>query len=184
MILPGDIEIDLYRISEGEPIRWQGLSSGAVERAQGLAIIAGAVVVAAVTAPGAVEGLADLDRVARGLGSILDALTGLVSLSGAFVAAGLAWFGWRTVRTADRVAWAVTTKRLIRMVGGEADKARSWRKDDIVSVKRADTGKAASLAVTVRGGYRRGRRRNRTLVIIGPTDLDAAEQALAALEAS
>lgn len=181
MTLPGDIEIDLYRISNGEPVRWKGMSSGVYERMQGVAILVGAAVFALVTLPGALEGLAELDRIVRGQGSAGDAVFALFSLTGAAVAAGIGWFGWRTLQSANRVAWAVTSKRLIRFVGGDADNARSWTRSDILKVERKSTSGKESLAVTVRARSRNDRSSS-ILIIIGPTDLGDAERALAMLE--
>lgn len=184
MTLPGDFEIDLYRISNGEPIRWSGLSSGEMERVQGYVIMGASALMAFVFAPEALSNLPELiDNAKRGGDGV--AMIGLALIEWVGVAAALAvfWFGWRTAKTAGRVVWAVTSKRLIRMIGGEADRARSWTKADIVKVERMKLGetRADGLVVTVRNRMR-SRRRNRALLISGPLDLDGAERALAALE--
>lgn len=185
-MLPGDIEIDLYRISNGEPIRWKGMSSGVTETTQGAIILGTGAFLAVLFAPGGLAAILDILRALNGNdpGVAVEVAFSLFGLVGVAAALALFWFGWRTLRTAKRVAWAVTSKRLIRMIGGEADRAQSWLKSDIVKFERMKWGAsgAEGLAVTVRGRKRKGRRRNRVLTIIGPTDLGDAERALAALE--
>jgi hypothetical protein len=186
MTLPGDFEIELYRISKGEPIRWSGLSSGEMERVQGYVIMGASAVMALVLAPDALVTLPELLKDIERSDGVDVAVIGLALFGWIGVAAALAvfWFGWRTAKTAGRLVWAVTSKRLIRMIGGEADRALSWTKADIMKVERMKLGetRAEGLVVTVRGDRPRRRRRNRTLLISGPLDLDAAERALAALE--
>lgn len=180
-MIPGDIEIDLYRISNGEPIRWKGMSSGATEKLQGYALLGAGGVMAVIWGFGGVatigDALTDFERSLNNPDDLGPALFGLVGL---IAAATIAWLGWRMVQSAGRVAWAVTTKRLIRMIGGEADRARSWTKADILKVERMKWGaqQTEGLAVTARSRMRRGRRRTRVLMIIGPADLDMAERAL------
>ena len=178
MILPGDLEIDLYRISNGEPIKWQGMSSGAVEKLQGYVVMAAAGVMAAFLLPEAIIALHFLTR--RSDGDVpVDALAGLLPLAGLAGAAVVFFVGWRFVQTSGRIVWAVTSKRLIRMVGGEADKARSWFAKDIVGVERVQWGASKTEALVVRvKGRRASRRRNQAHYIVGPTDLDLAERAL------
>lgn len=183
MALPGDLEIDLYRISNGEPIRWSGLSSGQAEKVQGAVLMGAGGLMALVTGPGAFSHLLQFaSQPDRGMASLpIDALFLLISCAPAVAALAIAYFGWRTYRTAGRVAWAVTTKRLIRMIGGEADRAQSWPKAEILKYERMAFGNppTEALVVTVRG---RGRRREAVLRIMGPSDLADAERALAALE--
>lgn len=182
MILPGDLEIDLYRISNGEPIQWRGMSSGAVEKLQGYVVMAAAGLMAAFVLPEAIIALRILSE--RNDGDIpVDALAGLLPLAGLAGAAVVFFIGWRFVQTSGRVVWAVTSRRLIRMVGGEADRAQSWFAKDIVGVERVQWGAAKTEALVVRvKGRRASRRRNQAHYIVGPTDLDVAERALKALQ--
>ncbi|MBY0420770.1 MAG: hypothetical protein K2Q06_00600 [Parvularculaceae bacterium] len=181
MILPGDIEIDLYRISNGEPVKWQGMSSGAVEKLQGYVVMAAAGVMALFVLPEALIALKILSDFNGP--ALVESFAGLMPLAGLAGAAVVFFIGWRHVQTSGRIAWAVTSKRLIRMIGGEADKARSWHAKDVVKVARTTWGsaKTEALLVTVKGRSA-SRRRNQIHYIVGPTDLDVAERALKELE--
>lgn len=184
MSLPGALEIDLYRISNGEPIRWHGLASGVVERTQGAAIMTIAAGIALLTLPQALQVVFDIMPLLNPKEGGQDVAGFGVFTGGAFLM-GLGAFGlgWRMFQSANRIIWAVTSKRLIRMVGGQSDHARFWGKSDIVKVERLkwSTRKIEGLAVTVRNKNGRSREES-TLIIIGPPDLGAAEHALAALE--
>lgn len=184
MLLPGDLEVDLYRISNGEPIRWHGLSSGVVEKSQGAAIMTVAAGIALLTLPQALQVVFDIMRLldpkegGQGVGGF-----GVVTGGAFLMGLGAFGLGWRMFQSANRVVFAVTSKRLIRMVGGQSDRARFWGKSDVVKVERLkwSTRKIEGLAVTVRNKNRRSHEES-TLIIIGPPDLGAAEHALAALE--
>lgn len=181
--LPPDLEVELYRETSGETVRWSGRSSGLIERFQGWAIVG----------TGAVIALFNISGPASALGLLVDlAEKGRTPDFGGFIAVGVqllffgagiaaALFGWRFIKSASQVVWAVTNRRLVRIVGGGAQPTQSWTRNQILKVDRmnwSDPGKRA-LVVTVEG---RGEN-DPVLIIMGPVDLEAAESALAALEA-
>lgn len=182
--LPGEYEIDLYRIANGEPIKWFGMASGEVDRVQGLALVAAAAAMALASTGVAMSGAAELIGWLRRGGAEFDVglIFAALSLLGVLGAAGVALLGVKFLKDAKRVVWAVTTKRLIRMVGGEADKARSWRKDAIRKVERLKWRSSAREGLAVSVVSRRRGDAVSVLVILGPGDLDAAEKALGELE--
>lgn len=180
--LPPDLEVELYHETSGETVKWAGRSSGVVERFQGWMLIGA----------GALFAIANLGGLAAALGVILDiiergrapaaetliaAATGVILFA---AGAAAALIGWRFLKSADRVVWAITDKRLLRIVAGGAQPTRSWRKPEILKVDRLNWSdpEKRCLAVTVKG---RGRS-NPVLMIIGPVDLEAAEAALGELE--
>lgn len=181
--LPPDLEVELHRETSGETVKWAGRASGFVEKFQGWTLVGAGAVFALLNIGGPAAALGDIiDLVERGRApgavAFLAAGGGLL-----FFGAGLAiaLFGWRFLKSAERVVWAVTNRRLLRIVASEDEPARSWRKADIRSVDRrswSDPEKRC-LAVTVKG---RGRRSDPVLLIIGPVDLEAAESALAELD--
>lgn len=175
-MLPGDVEIDLYRLADGEPIRWSGMSSGEVERLQGVATMAAAAMMILASAPGAWSAWIALRDPA---GAAPGPATGFAffGLAAAAAAAGVFLRGWSLYRSAGRVAWSVTTTRLIRLVAGDADRAQSWTKEDIRKVERRGAGRFARIVVSVR----RPGSRKRTLIIAGAADLEMAEHALSGL---
>lgn len=180
--LPPDLEVELYRSTSGETVKWSGVSSGLIERVQGWTIVGAGLLVA----------LAGLGDFLMALGLLNDMLAdpaeagigGLaaVAMLSAFFVLGLAiaaW-GWRFVARADRVVWAVTNRRLIRLVADGASAPQSWTKGEIRDVRRVnwDEPQKRGLAVTVRGPNDS----DLVLFILGPDDLERAEKALAELE--
>lgn len=180
--LPPDLEVELYRETSGETVRWAGRSSGVVEKIQGWMLVAGGSVFALVNlgAPLAALGLV-LDLAERGRvptdGELISIAVGLL-LFGAGVS--IALLGWRFVKTAHQVIWAVTNRRLVRIVAGGAMPTQSWSKAEILNVNRLNWDDPAKrgLAVTVKGSGES----NPVLIIIGPVDLEAAERALEQME--
>ena len=180
--LPPDLEVELHRETGGETVKWAGRASGFVEKFQGWMLVGAGAVFALLNIGGPAAALGEIiDLMERGRAPGADALLTAVGLL--FFGAGLAiaLFGWRLLKSAERVVWAITNRRLLRIVASDAEPARSWRKADIRRVDRrswSDPEKRC-LAVTVKG---RGRRSDPVLLIIGPVDLEAAESALAELD--
>lgn len=180
--LPPEMEIDLYRATSGETVKWAGRSSGVIEQLQGWVLVG----------VGAIFALFNISGPAAALGMIVNlAERGRAPEIDALIAAGanilffiggvaIAMFGWRFVQSAHQVIWAITNKRLLRIISGSGGEPRSWSKGDIVSVERMNWSDAEKrgLAVTVRTS----RKNASILLIVGPVDLDAAEQALAEME--
>lgn len=180
--LPPDLEVELYRLTTGEEVRWAGRSSGVIEKFQGWALFG----------VGALASLLNLGGPAAALGLLIDfvqrgrapdpALLPVIASGLLFfiVGAAMAAVGWRFVKAADRVVWAITNKRLWRVVAGAKPSARSWTKNQILKVDRLNwtDDEKRGLTVTVKG---RGQN-NPVLIIIGPADLEAAELALAEME--
>lgn len=180
--LPPDLEVELYRSTSGETVKWSGVSSGLIERVQGWTIV-GAGLLVALAGLGdflmALDLLGDMaaDPAEAGIGDLI----GVAILSGFFILGlAVAVWGWRFVAKADRVVWAVTNRRLIRLAADGVSQPESWTRRDIRDVRRMnwDEPQKRGLAVTVRG---RGDS-DLVLFILGPDDLERAEKALAELE--
>jgi hypothetical protein len=178
--LPPDLEAELYRETSGETVRWAGQASGLVEKIHGYAMAAAGLFVSVLNLGGplGVLGLAaDLVQRGRlpngGYGIIFIGILGFAG--GLFVAR----FGWRYVKLARHIVWAVTDKRLLRLVGGGALPTVSWSADQILAVERLnwDEPSRRGLAITAKGATGR----EVTLIVFGPADLDRAEAALLAL---
>ncbi|MEX0643718.1 MAG: hypothetical protein WD076_00285 [Parvularculaceae bacterium] len=180
--LPPEMEIELYRATSGETVKWAGRSSGVIEQLQGWvlvgvgAIFALANIAGPAAALGMIVNLAERGR-APDIDLLVSTLIGIAFFAGGVIAA---LFGWRFVTSAHQVIWAVTNRRLVRIVAGSGDEPRSWSKSDIVSVERMnwDDPEKRILAVAVKSSGRT----NAVLLIVGPVDLEAAERALAEIE--
>jgi hypothetical protein len=179
--LPPDLEVELFRETSGEAVAWAGRSSGIVEKIQGAAVMAAGAVFALVNlgGPFGVIGLL-IDFIERGQwpsGGYAGLFWSLVGFAAGLFIARL---GWRFFASARDVIWAVTDRRLVRIVAGGKLPTRSWGPAEIVGVERLnwDEPQRRGLAVTVR---RRRGSGEMTLIIVGPGDLDAAERALLAL---
>jgi hypothetical protein len=181
--LPPEMEIELYRATSGETVKWAGRSSGAVEQLQGWLLVAVGAIFALVNIDGPAGALGMLINLAeRGRSPDSDLMVAAGAGMGFFIfGAVLAFYGWRYIQSADQIIWAVTNRRLLRIVAGSGDEPRSWTKSDIVSVERMnwEDPEKRVLAVTVRVS----RGRSSILLIVGPVDLEAAERALGELEA-
>lgn len=180
--LPPEMEIELYRATSGETVKWAGRSSGVVEQLQGWLLVAAGSIFALFNIGGPASALGMLVNFAeRGRAPDIDVLIA-AGVGIAFFIGGVAvaLFGWRFVQSAHQVIWAVTNRRLVRILAGSGEEPRSWSKSDIVSVERMnwDDPENRVLAVTVRTS----RGRNAILLIVGPVDLEAAERALEELE--
>ncbi len=180
--LPPEMEIELYRATSGETVKWAGRSSGVIEQLQGWVLVAVGAVFALLNigGPAAALGMV-VNFVERGrapdIDLLISALVGIVFFTGGVV---VAMMGWRFVQSAHRVIWAVTNKRLLRIVAGSGDEPRSWSKSDIVSVERMNWDDPEKRVLAV--GVRTSRRGTAILLILGPVDLEAAERALEELE--
>ena len=180
--LPPDLEVELYRQTSGETVKWAGRSSGVVERAQGWAMVAAGAVLALVnlSGPAAALGIAvDFAERARTpeIPYFLSVLGGVMFFAGGVA---IAMFGWRFVQSANSVVWAVTNRRLLRIVADVEQATDSWTRSEILKVERLhwDDREKRGLAITIDG---RGDN-NPTLIILGPIDLEACERALAEME--
>ncbi|MEL7028375.1 MAG: hypothetical protein AAGL49_04015 [Pseudomonadota bacterium] len=176
--LPPDMEAALYRATAGEQVRWSGRSSGIAERAQGAMLMAVGVIVAVINVGPALELWLNPDAG----GEEARLIAGLSALFFLLGGGALAVYGWRFYRSATRIVWAVTNKRLWRIVvdGVQAPKsAQAWTKAEILKVEKLTWRNGRTgLAVTVAG---RGES-DPTLFIIGPSDIEAAERALSQME--
>lgn len=180
--LPPDLEVELFRETSGEVVAWAGRSSGVVEKIQGAAVMAAGVLLALANLAGplAIIGLL-VDLAERGqwpTGGYVHIFWGLVGFLAGLLIARL---GWRFFRSARDVIWAVTDRRLVRIVAGGKIPTRSWGPEEIVGIERLNWDEPArrGLAVTVK---RRRGSGEMTLIIVGPGDLDAAERALTELK--
>lgn len=180
--LPPDLEVELYRETSGESVAWAGRSSGIVEKIQGAGVMVGGAVLALANLGGplAVLGLL-VDLAERGQwpsGGYIGIFWGVVGFIAGVLIARL---GWRFFASARDVIWAVTDRRLVRIVAGGKLPTRSWGPDEIAGVERLnwDEPQRRGLAVSVK---RRRGSGEMTLIIVGPVDLDAAERALLALK--
>lgn len=180
--LPPDLEVELYRETSGETVLWSGRSSGLIEKFQGWAMVGAGSLFALFNLAGPAAALGFLvDLAERGrtpdIGAAAATIVGLVFF---IFGVAMAAYGWRYLQSAENVVWAVTNRRLLRLVAGGAQPVRSWARDEIVKIDRinwTDPQKRA-LAVTVRGDGDS----NPVLIIMGPTDLEAAERALTQME--
>ncbi|NJM35544.1 MAG: hypothetical protein HC850_13545 [Rhodomicrobium sp.] len=180
--LPPELEVELYRQTSGETVKWAGVSNGLVERIQGWAIIAGGVILAMFNVESFLNALAAAGELlgagARiSFGDVIEIAAGVAFF---LTGVGVAIFGWRFILAADKVIWAVTNRRLVRVIADGKSEPRSWMKRDIVKVDRMnwEDAEKRGLAITVHG---KGEN-DPVLFIFGPPDLEAAEKALAELE--
>jgi len=176
--LPPDMEAAVYHATAGEEVRWAGRSSGEAERAQGWIMIGAGALVALVNLAPAVEFFAAPER-PREDGALVEALSALFFFLGG---GALAVYGWRFQRAAGRLVWAITNRRLWRIVVGAVQAPRSvrtWTKAQILRVERFHwRGGKEGLSVTVMGSGDN----DPTLFIMGPEDIAGAERALALME--
>jgi hypothetical protein len=180
--LPPDFEVELYRETSGEQVNWSGRSSGVIEKLQGWAVVGAGAIFALVNIGGPAAALGVLvDLIERGrtadIGAHAATAGGLLLFAGGVAIAAI---GWRLVQSSERVVWAITNKRLIRLVIGPTPQTRSWTKSEIVKVERINWTDPATQALTVT--VRARRNDTATFIIVGPADLEAAEAAFAAME--
>ncbi|MEM9749867.1 MAG: hypothetical protein AAF869_02845 [Pseudomonadota bacterium] len=182
--LPPDMEAAVYRETAGETVKWTGRSSGETERGQGWIMMgAGGVVALANLAPALLAISALLGWIFGGGKLTSDDVSAISGLFFFAAGVGLAVFGWRLQASAERVVWAVTNIRLWRIVANGVTGPRivqSWTRGEILNVKRITwrSGQQA-LQITVR---QRGGDEDPTYYIVGPSDLDAATEALLAMD--
>lgn len=180
--LPPDLSGEVSRIAGGETIKWSGRSSGLVEKFQGGALVAAGIIFALfnIGGPAAAFGLC-LDLIERGRAPFAGSLLSTGAMLVYFIAGlGLAYFGWRFLKSAERIVWAITSRRFLRIVADGEAEARAWLKRDILNVDRLGwtDPQRRCLAVRVRGEGGA----DPVLIVVGPTDLEAAENALSELE--
>jgi hypothetical protein len=180
--LPPDLESEVCRFAGGEAVKWSGRSSGFIEKFQGWALVVAGGIFALSNIGGPAAALGFLfDLIERGqtpgAGSLVSIGAGLARFLAGFA---LAIFGWRFLKSAEQVVWAITSRRFLRIIAGGEEKARAWLKRDILNVDRLGWTDPLRrcLAVRVRGDGDG----DPVLIIVGPADLEAAEQALGELE--
>ncbi len=175
---PGDpyAEPRLLREISGEILVWAGWSSGTEERAIGrIGILFGIFMVLLGSGCGG-----DLYHAVAGFPrewpppamNVVNVLMAVLCL--AFLVGGGFWmtaFSWRLLRSAGRVLWAVTDRRLLRLFAVPSGPVHSWTGAEIADIRRGKYRGAEALRITLV---------NRRVVqwIEGPDDLDGAEQAI------
>lgn len=153
----------------GEPVVWAGVDSGVVERARnrrlfvGGAAAAGLFVVVLLIASMSGAGAAPL----------------MLSMIGVIVAARSAYEGRRRSENQERVLWAATNRRLLRVT---ARGSASLSKSEIARVERRDFGREKQPSLVIAPTAGTAKRMGRVLTIVGPKDLDAAKAAFDAFE--
>ncbi len=166
----------LGRESAGETVKWAGRNPGLGDRIQGFAVVSA----------GAALALANLGGPLSAVGLLVDLIERGRMPSGGYAAIGLgalgfiaglalAWLGWRSVRASRDVAWAVTDRRLLRIVDGDIG-AQVWRRRDLSDLERLNWNepKRRAFAMTARCHPECELR----LILTGPADIPAAEAAV------
>lgn len=182
--LPYRMRFELERATRDETLAWAGWSSGVIERIQGGLLIAAGFAAMAINYKSPIDALALVmsyvraGEVASAEAAFLTLFTFSVFLTGAVVTL----LGWLRIRASERVLWAVTDRRLLRLVARAPKAKRSFMPAEIKRVERLNWDDAEEhqrgLAVTVRVPGTK----ERILHIFGPDDLDIAERAIANLK--
>lgn len=180
--LPPDLSGEVSRVAGRETVKWSGRSSGVVEKFQGwvLVVAGGVFALFNIGGPTAALGLC-LDLIERGRAPLAGSLLSIGVMLVCFLAGlALAFFGWRFLKSAEQIVWAVTSRRFLRIIADGETEARAWLKRDILNIDRLGwtDPQRRCLAVRVRGDGGA----DPVLIIVGPADLDAAERAFDGLE--
>ncbi|MBY0421065.1 MAG: hypothetical protein K2Q06_02095, partial [Parvularculaceae bacterium] len=150
-------------------IAWAGVASGAVDSARNRLMMFGG---------GGAAGLCLLVMVALSATGAGGAVALALPMIGFIVGARFAYEGRRLMAAEEKVLWALTNRRLLRVT---ASSAAALGKADIASISRGAWGpeKRPSLEVTAKASA--ARKMGRRITIVGPGDLDAAERAIRSL---
>lgn len=171
------LQIELQRETEGESVNWAGRALSLSDRLQGWAIVAGGAIFALANAGGPLAALGlGLDLVERGRLPVAGYGQMLFGVIGFAAGIAIAVFGWRAAGATRPVLWAVTDKRLLRLIAGAGEPASSWSRKEILSAERLnwDVPVKRALALTVRAK----KDRSIGVTLVGPADLEAADRAI------